>query len=207
LVHRGDNRFCRSASGQRLRCDQCFKRRFESICADSDRTRLSASPGASNQARDDAACHRRRSHHGVRASRVDPQVGRCRSYRARSGHAVRPSLALARCRSFWGSSQGAKTVSSLPTQCLAEFVLLTDATFLTWDGSAALSCGQDRDVVGLHGSACRLCDFIHGCTGENRPRKKCSRAASTIARSFSTIIAALDIRFALGVTRILPPLF
>ncbi len=48
-------------------------------------TRLSASPGACSQAGDDAAGHRRRFDHRFRASRVDPQVGRCRSDRARSG--------------------------------------------------------------------------------------------------------------------------
>jgi 2,4-dienoyl-CoA reductase-like NADH-dependent reductase (Old Yellow Enzyme family) len=34
LVYPGNDRFCRSASGQRLRRDQCFKRRLESIRAD-----------------------------------------------------------------------------------------------------------------------------------------------------------------------------
>lgn len=136
------SRFCRSASGQRHRGNQCFKRRFESICADSGWTRLSASPGVSSQAGDDAACHRCRSNHRIRASRVDPQVGRCESYRTRSGHALRPSLALARCRSLWDSKQSAKAVSSLPTQWLARSIPLTSVPRLRWTPAKRIAASR-----------------------------------------------------------------
>ena len=88
IAEAANDRLRRSASGQKLCRNPCFKWRFESIRSDSDRTRLSGSPGASYQAGDDAACHRRRPNHRIRASRIHSLDRRRRSDRARAGNAV-----------------------------------------------------------------------------------------------------------------------